>query len=96
MKMSAETAKEIRFELKITFKGVKFKILSENFSGGDAVRIGWENGPTTDQVDSIVNKYQYGSFNSHNDIYEYDNKNDLPQVKYIQTDRTFTNNHVEA
>lgn len=81
-------AKQIKAELKAAFPSVKFSVKSDIFSGGDAVRIRYEDGPTTKQVDEIVGKFQEGSFNSYEDLYEYDNRNeDLPQVKYVQVAR---------
>lgn len=90
--MSAkETAKAIRKVLKFNFKGVKFSVVSENFSGGDAVRVHWTDGPTYDSVDDLVRKYQYGSFNSMEDIYEHTNKiEDIPQAKFIQIQREYS------
>lgn len=82
-------AKAIREELKLNFPDYKFSVTSESFSGGNSVRISWTNGATTDQVDNIVNKYQYGHFNGMEDIYEYSNRVEgLPQVKYVSTNRT--------
>ena len=85
---SANCATAIREELKKEFAGVKFKVTSQNFSGGDSVHITWENGPTTDEVEVFTSKYQYGRFDGMTDSYEYSNsREDLPQSKYIQTRR---------
>ncbi len=86
----AAAAKMIRTELKALFPSVKFSVKSKSFSGGDAVRVKWENGPTKNEVSEITGKYQAGSFNSMEDIYEYDNDTDLPTVKYITTSRDYT------
>jgi len=87
----ANTAKAIREELKNAFPYCKFSVTSDSFSGGDAVRISWVNGPAVNNVDNIVNKYQYGHFNGMEDIYEYSNTiENLPQVKYITTSRTIS------
>jgi hypothetical protein len=84
----ATAAAQIRAELKSVFPGIKFYVKSASFSGGDSVRIEWLNGPTSKQVNAIVDKYQYGSFNAMEDIYEYDNKNtEVEQVKYVQVQR---------
>lgn len=84
----SQAAKQIKSELKAAFPSVKFSVKSDSFAGGDAVRIRYEDGPTTKQVDEIVGKFQEGSFNGMEDIYEYDNRNnDLPQVKYVQVAR---------
>lgn len=85
---SANCASAIREELKKEFPSVKFSVKSSNFSGGDSVRISWENGPTTLEVSSITSKYQYGRFDGMTDMYEYSNsREDLPQSKYVQTQR---------
>lgn len=85
---SAQAAQEIRKELKINFPGIKFKVTSKSYSMGSNVNISWFDGPTSQEVDLITAKYQYGHFDSMNDIYEYSNVNkDLPQVKHMFTHR---------
>jgi len=85
---AAVTAKAIKKELKDNFPKIKFSVRSENFSMGDAVAVRWTDGPTTQHVQEFVNKYQYGSFNSMEDMYENTNsREDLPQVKFVQTSR---------
>lgn len=87
----AAAAKAIRTELKAVFPTVKFSVTSESFSMGDAVHISWVDGPTTKQVEAITEKYQYGSFNSMEDLYENTNdRSDIPQTKYVQTSRKFS------
>lgn len=87
----AATAKAIRQELKNIFPTVKFSVTSESFSMGDAVRIKWTDGPTVEQVEKITGKYQYGSFNGMEDIYESTNcRDDIPQTKYVSTSRKFS------
>lgn len=82
-------AKAIREELKLNFPDYKFSVTSESFSGGNSVHISWNNGATITQVDNIVNKYQYGHFNGMEDIYEHSNNiENLPQVKFVSTNRT--------
>lgn len=84
----AAAAKAIKAELKAAFPTVKFSVRSESFSMGDAVRIQWADGPITKQVTAITDKYQYGSFNGMEDIYEHDNRrDDIPQSKYVTTSR---------
>lgn len=88
---AAAAAAAIRAELKTVFSGVKFSVTSESFSGGDAVRISWTDGPTDAQVSKITNKYSAGRFNGMEDIYEYnENKNGLPTAKFITTSRKFS------
>jgi len=84
----AQCAAQIRKELKAAFPKVKFYVVSEGFTGGDAVRISWFDGPKYSTVDAIVKKYQYGHFDSMSDGYEYSNKIEgLSQVKFVQTTR---------
>jgi Large polyvalent protein associated domain 29 len=85
---SAECASAIRKELKKEFPTIKFSVTSSNFSGGDSVDISWVDGVTDIQVSELVRKYQYGHFNSMDDIYELSNsREDIPQVKFVQTNR---------
>lgn len=85
---SANCAAAIREELKKEFPTVKFSVKSSNFAGGDSVRVLWENGPTTDEVEVFTRKYQYGRFDGMTDMYEYSNsREDLPQSKYVSTSR---------
>lgn len=85
----AIAGKAIRKELKAAFPNTKFRVTGQIYSGGDSVRISWVNGPTTAQVDEIVQKYQYGKFDGMADSYEYTNtRKDLcAQVKYLFTER---------
>lgn len=85
---AANAAAAIREELKKTFPGIKFSVTSSNFSMGNSVEIRWEDGPTNDEVEAITSKYQYGRFNSMEDIYEYTNtREDIPQAKYVHERR---------
>lgn len=84
----AAAAKAIRKELKAAFPGTKFSVTAQTFSMGDSVHISWTNSICEDKVTSIVDKYQYGSFNGMEDIYENDNdRKDISQVKFVQTNR---------
>lgn len=89
-------AQAIKKELKIVFPWIKFSCVYDSFSMGDAVRISWKNWPTEMEVKKIVWKYQYGSFNSYEDIYEITNRrNDIPQAKYITTNRDLSDENWE-
>lgn len=88
---SAICAKQIREELKKAFPETMFSVTSKNFSGGNSVSIRWENNETQEEVEALVKKYQYGHFDSMQDLYEYDNKhNGIQQVKYVLCSRTIT------
>jgi len=57
----------IRKALKKAFPGVKFSVRSDY----SAARIRWTDGPTDAQVCAVVDRFQAGSFNGMEDIYEY-------------------------
>ena len=89
-------AAAIREELKKVMPQIKFSVRSESFSGGDAVRVSWENGPTVAQVDAITNKYAYGRFDSMTDYSYSEHTENLPQAKYVTTYREFAEELKEA
>jgi len=91
----------IRTELRRNFPGVKFKVRYSSFSGGDDYHISWEDGPTTDKVDKIVDKYQ----DMHPDAYSqgdyWDCKpsifnNLFGSVGYVLTNRSITDKGRDA
>lgn len=85
----AGAAAAIKTELQKAFPGIKFSVTSDSYSMGDSVHIGWEDGPTTKEVEAISGKYQYGSFNSMEDLYEHTNsRDDIPQTKYVSENRS--------
>lgn len=79
----AKAAKAIREELKKHFPTTKFSVRSKSFSMGDDVRVDWTDGPTITQVKEITEKYQSGNFDAMTDIYEYNNRQNIPQTKYV-------------
>ena len=88
LSQSAQCAAAIRAELKDKFPHCKFSVTSSNFSGGNSVHIDWKDGATVAQVEAITGKYQYGHFNSMEDMYEYSNNIEgLPQAKYVSESR---------
>ena len=86
-------AANLKAELTRTFPGVKFSVKSESYSGGDAIRVQWEFGPTTKAVGAISAKYQQGSFDGMTDCYDYNHDNVWPDVfggaKYVTESRRF-------
>lgn len=86
-------AVNIRIELKRAFPGIKFSVRSDTFSGGDSIDVSWELGPKDEEVSAITNKYQEGSFNGMEDIYELDDDRTFTTMfggaKYVQTHRKF-------
>ena len=80
----AATAAAIKAELSAAFPGVKFSAKSDSYAGGDSVNVSWTDGPTEKAVKMLTGKYEMGSFNGMEDIYEYTNsREDIPQVKYV-------------
>lgn len=83
-------AKNIRMQLKAAFKGVKFSVRARHHGSID---ISWTDGPTTERVEEITRRYQSGSFDGMNDIYEY-SKSAWNEVfggaKYVFTQRDFS------
>ena len=97
MTTHAQTAQAIRKELKAKFPTITFSVRSSSYAGGDSVRIDYRNGVPSKDVYAIVNKYQEGHFNGMEDIYEYSNdRNDIPQVKYVLVQRDIDNDIIEA
>ena len=83
-------AKNIRIELKKKWPSVKFSVTSESFSGGNAVNVGWVDGPTTEAVNKILNKYEGGSFDGMTDSYTYSKapwSDTFGHAKYIHSSR---------
>jgi len=89
----AQAAQAIREELKANFPNIKFSVTSEGYSMGDNVNVKWADGPTEEQVETLVNKYQAGNFNGMEDIYEYsENPKNLPRTKYLFCTRLMSEN----
>lgn len=84
----AQCAAAIRKDLKELFPGVKFSVRSQNYAGGNSIDVDWCDGPTVQEVESHLAKYEKGHFNGMEDIYEYSNLNsDIPQTKYLFCNR---------
>lgn len=89
----ARGAKNIRKELRKRFPGVTFRVRSESYSGGDSINVDWTDGPTREAVEKVTGKYQEGSFDGMQDLYEYNHDNFWPGIfggaKYV-----FENRHL--
>lgn len=84
-------AKNIRIELARAFPGIKFSVKSERFSMGDSIDVKWEDGPNSDQVDEILDKYKAGSFDGMEDLYSYHRdawKDAFGDAKYVHGARS--------
>lgn len=80
------------------YPGVKFSVRSENYSGGDSVRINWTDGPELVEVEAIASKYEAGSFDGMTDMYVYkkDRDPDRPCAKYIFAHKKFSDEAVQV
>jgi len=65
-------ASNIKLELKRAFPLIKFEVKSSSYSGGCSIDVRWTDGVTTESVDTIIKKYQQGSFDGMTDSYTYD------------------------
>lgn len=92
-------AKNARIELKIAFPGVKFSVKTSRFSGGDSMSVRWTDGPNSNQVSAIVDKYAAGHFNGMDDSYSYTAdawNNAFGDAKYVQTSRDLSDKAIAS
>jgi hypothetical protein len=90
-------AKNIRIELKRRWPKVQFVVKSRRFSMGDAIDVSWTDGPTSKQVDPIINQYQGGDFDGMTDSFTY-RHNDWTRAfgdaKYVHGSRSYSDSMV--
>jgi hypothetical protein len=84
---SAKAALNIRNILKREYPKVKFSVTSDNFAGGNSVDIRWTDGVPSKEIDAFARQFEYGTFDGMTDSYNYDNKADHPQAKYVHCSR---------
>lgn len=87
-------AKNIRKELK-QFKGVKFSVRNPHYG---TIDVSWQDGPTCEKVDAIIDKYKDGHFNSMEDIYEYSSSpfnTVFGSAKYPDSSRSYSDVMIE-
>lgn len=92
-------AKNMRIQLAEAFPGIKFSVKSSRFSMGDSINVSWVDGPNSDQVDEIIDRYAAGHFNGMEDIYEYgkDAWNDaFGDAKYVSGVRQNSDKAIES
>jgi len=87
----AEVAQTIRKELKEKYPNIKFSVRSRSFTGGDDVRISYDNAMPSKDIEKITNKYATGSFDGMTDMYNYDYDKTGPTAKYIFVEKHITN-----
>lgn len=93
--------KNIRTELKRNFPGIKFSVRYCSFAGDDAFYISWNDGPTSKQVDAVVEKYQHSHAdpdpNVDGHFYRPSVFNELfGGVSYVSTYRDITEKAIEV
>jgi hypothetical protein len=95
---AAACAAAIRQELKEKYPGVKFSVTSETFSMGNSVSVDWTDGPEYEEIETIVEGYQYGHFDGMTDCYEYkkDRNDSKPSAKYTHTNKHFSEAGIQA
>ena len=87
---AALTAKVIKKRLTALYPKVKFSVTSSIFSMGDSVDIRWTDGPPADDVSAITHQYQQGSYDSMQEMYNYeaiDASLGCDGAKYVQCHR---------
>jgi len=84
-------AANIKRELNRAFPGHKFTVKSESYSMGDSINIYWTDGPATDEVKKITDKYQKCDFDGMQDLEIYLDRQ-FPEIyggaKYVFENRT--------
>lgn len=63
----AETAKLIRAALKESFPSVKFTVKSKVYAGGSSIDVSYVDGPTSEQVKSVVSLFEGKYFDGMTD-----------------------------
>ncbi len=92
-------AKNIRIELAAAFPGVKFSVKSSRFSMGDSITVRWTDGPTSKQVDEIIDRYAAGSFDCMTDCYSYSRdawRDAFGRTKYVSSTREYADQAIES
>lgn len=60
-------AGNLKKELAKAFPGIKFSVSSEQYAGGNSIDVDWTDGPTTEQVKKISDRYQECDFDGMTD-----------------------------
>jgi len=91
IKNGGSATKNIKKELKKAFPKVSFSVRHKSFAGGDSIDISWNDGPLSEEVSKITDKYEEGSFDGMNDIYEYNHRetwtDNFGGAKYVHAQR---------
>lgn len=90
-------AKNIRIELKGAFPGIKFRVVTQKYAGGNSIRIEYVDGPLAKDVEAIADKYSMGDFDGSQDLYVYANNywgDAFGEGKYIFVTREYSDETV--
>jgi hypothetical protein len=89
----ALTGANIRAILAKNFPGLTVKVHTSSFSGGDSCDVSWTDGPTEKEVNSLIGRFEAGSFDGMTDMYNYAGDvwhGCFGDVKYLMAQRTIT------
>jgi len=92
-------AKNMRKELARAFPAVKFRVVTSRYSGGDSIRASWVDGPTSKEVEAIIDRYQGGTFDGMTDCYNYEHsawRDAFGDAKYVFAERSYSDAAVAA
>lgn len=64
----ADTAKLVRAALKRNFPGIKFRVRSDNYSGGASIDVSWVDGPKPNKVERVAKQFAGGGFDGMIDL----------------------------
>ena len=87
----ATAAGMIKAMLKKDYPSIKFSVKSDYFANGNSIDVNWVDGIPESAIDSFLRQFEYGSFDGMTDCYNYDNKHDYPQTKYVMAHRNISN-----
>jgi hypothetical protein len=95
---AAQASAAIRKQLRKN--GIKARVTSKTYSGGDSVRVTLPDDllpAAVDEITTYCDQYQQGHFDGMFDIYENTNyRSDIPQVKFVFVDASFSDELVES
>jgi hypothetical protein len=81
---AARAAAMIRSLLKQKYPDVKFSVTSDNYTGGNSIRIRYTDAMPREEIENLTAEFQAGNFDGMQDLYEYNNtRDDIPQTKYL-------------
>lgn len=92
-----EVAKLVREVLKLEFPAAKFTVKSSRYSGGSSIRVNWQDGPTTKQVEDVAGFYKGASFDGMTDMKSYHHHtNEAGEQVHYGNDYIFFNRSISA